>query len=45
MPVIGLSDIVRDNGGMIPDEKKTGTVSTVPVPVCSVSTRFEDVPT
>lgn len=45
MPVVGLSDTVRDNGRMIPDEKKTGTVSTVPVPVCSVSTWFEDVPT
>lgn len=45
MPVIGLSDTGRDNGGMIPDEKKTGTIETVPVPVCSVSTWFEDVPT
>ncbi len=45
MPGIGLPYIVRDNGRMIPDEKKTGTVSTVPVPVCSVSTWFEYVPT
>lgn len=45
MPVISLSDTGRDNGRMIPDEKKTGTIETVPVPVCSVSTWFEDVPT